>query len=136
MPTTNTDSILQSKVIGDHYSYLSTTVEIFGWAIYSERMMIEAMTREEAMKLMMEDSFQQEREAGAKWVRAQLTSMQLSTYCVGAVERFDLQRDIQRPCGMKFYLKTYHDRILFYGSAPVQHVRALVLNEPIPYQEK
>ncbi len=145
---------------------LSSGVFIEGWAIYSERMMIdegflngdplmrlinlkwylrgignaiidqaihtEAMTREHAMKLMMEDTFQEEREAAAKWVRAQLTSAQLSTYFVGTVEHFDLRRDIQRTWGPQFDLKTYHDRILSYGSPPVQYVRALVLNEKIP----
>ncbi|MHC4682148.1 MAG: DUF885 domain-containing protein [Planctomycetota bacterium] len=131
---------------------LSSGVFIEGWAIYSERMMIdegfldgdplmrlinlkwylrgignaiidqaihtEGMTREQAMKLMMEDTFQEEREAAAKWVRAQLTSTQLSTYFVGTIEHFDLRRDIQRIWGDKFDLKTYHDKILSYGSPP------------------
>lgn len=144
---------------------LSSGVFIEGWAIYSERMMIDAgfldndplmrlinlkwylrgignaiidqaihtegMTREQAMKLMMEDTFQEEREAAGKWVRAQLTSAQLSTYFVGTVEHFDLRRDIEHAWGPKFDLKTYHDRILSYGSPPVQYVRALVLNEEI-----
>jgi uncharacterized protein (DUF885 family) len=148
---------------------LSSGVFIEGWAIYSERMMIDAgfldgdplmrlinlkwylrgignaiidqaihtegMTREEAMRLMMEDTFQEEREAAGKWVRAQLTSTQLSTYFVGTVEHFDLRRDIQRAWGEDFDLKTYHDKILSYGSPPVQYVRALVLNEEIPYKE-
>ena len=148
---------------------LSSGVFIEGWAIYSERMMIdegfldgdslmrlinlkwylrgignaiidqaihtEEMTRQQAMKLMMEDTFQEEREAAAKWVRAQLTSTQLSTYFVGTVEHFDLRRDIQRAWGAQFDLKTYHDKILSYGSPPVQYVRALVLNQEIPHQE-
>jgi len=146
---------------------LSSGVFIEGWAIYSERMMIdegfldndplmrlinlkwylrgignaiidqaihtEGMTRHEAMNLMMEDTFQEEREAAGKWVRAQLTSTQLSTYFVGTIEHFDLRRDIQRAWGSKFDLKTYHDKILSYGSPPVQYVKALVLNEEIPY---
>jgi uncharacterized protein (DUF885 family) len=145
---------------------LSSGVFIEGWAIYSERMMIDAgyyngdplmrlinlkwylrgignaiidqaihtegMSRDEAMKLMMEDTFQEEREAAAKWVRAQLTSAQLSTYFVGTQEHFDLRRDVQRAWGDEFDLKTYHDTILSFGSPPVQYVRALVLNEEIP----
>jgi len=148
---------------------LSSGVFIEGWAIYSERMMIdegfldgdplmrlinlkwylrgignaiidqaihtEGMTREEAIRLMMEDTFQEEREAAGKWVRAQLTSTQLSTYFVGTVEHFDLRRDIQRAWGEDFDLKTYHDKILSYGSPPVQYVKALVLNEEIPRRE-
>lgn len=147
-------------------SVLSSGVFIEGWAIYSERMMIDEgfldgdplmrlinlkwylrgignaiidqaihagdMRRDEAMRLMMEDTFQEEREAAAKWVRAQLTSTQLSTYFVGTLEHFDLRRDIERAWGADFDLKTYHDKILSYGSPPVQYVRALVLDEEIP----
>ncbi len=146
---------------------LSSGVFIEGWAIYSERMMVDQgyygndplmrlinlkwylrgignaiidqaihagdMTRDEAMKLMMEDTFQEEREAAAKWVRAQLTSAQLSTYFVGAQEHFDLRRDVQRAWGDDFDLKRYHDTILSFGSPPVQFVRALVLDEEIPH---
>lgn len=145
---------------------LSSGVFIEGWAIYSERMMIDEgfldgdplmrlinlkwylrgignaiidqaihagdMTRDEAMRLMMEDTFQEEREAAAKWVRAQLTSTQLSTYFVGTLEHFDLRREIEQAWGADFDLKTYHDKILSYGSPPTQYVRALVLGEEIP----
>ena len=102
-----------------------------GNAIIDQAIHTEGMTREQAMKLMMEDTFQEEREAAGKWVRAQLTSAQLSTYFVGTVEHFDLRRDIENAWGPKFDLKTYHDKILSYGSPPVQYVRALVLNEEI-----
>ena len=91
-----------------------------------------SMTREQAMKLMMDDTFQEESEAAAKWIRAQLTSAQLSTYFVGTLEHFDLRRDIEKDWGEEFDLKTYHDKILSFGSPPVQMVRALLLNEPIP----
>ncbi len=45
------------------------------------------------------------------------------------------QSDIQRTWGTEFDLKTYHDRILSYGSPPVQYVRALVLNQDIPHRK-
>jgi uncharacterized protein (DUF885 family) len=54
---------------------------------------------------------------------------------VGTLEHFDLRRDIQRAWGPEFDLKTYHNRILSYGSPPVQYVRALILNEEIPDKE-
>ena len=91
-----------------------------------------SMTREQAMKLMVDDTFQEESEAAGKWIRAQLTSAQLSTYFVGTLEHFDLRRDIEKEWGSKFDLKTYHDKILSFGSPPVQMVRALLLDEPIP----
>ena len=54
------------------------------------------MSRDEAMKLMVQRGFQEEREAAAKWVRAQLTSAQLSTYFVGYLGVADLRREVQQ----------------------------------------
>ena len=90
------------------------------------------MTREQAMRLMMEDTFQEEREAAGKWVRVQLTSTQLATYFVGTQELFDLRREVEGQWDEKFDLKAYHDKILSYGSPPTQYVRALVFDQPIP----
>lgn len=145
---------------------LSSGTFVEGWAVYSERVMVDAgyldgddrmrlinlkwylrgitnamidqaihvngMTREEAMRLMVEGGFQEEREAAGKWTRARLTSAQLSTYFVGTQEHWDLRRTVEKEWGDAFTLKRYHDQILSYGSPPVQFVRALTLNLPIP----
>jgi uncharacterized protein (DUF885 family) len=137
-----------------------------GWAVYAERMMVDAgylnndplmrlimlkwylravtnaiidqaihvdgMARDAAMKLMIEGGFQEEREAAGKWVRAQLTSTQLSTYFVGYQEHRDLRSAVEKAWGDEFTLRRYHDQALSYGSPPVRYVRALILNERIP----
>ncbi len=137
-----------------------------GWAVYAERVMIEAgyldhdplmrlinrkwylrsitnaiidsaihvdgMTQEAAMKLMIEGGFQEEREAAGKWVRAQLSSTQLSTYFVGYQEHKALRADVERAWADEFTLRRYHDQVLSYGSPPARFVRALMLNQPIP----
>lgn len=137
-----------------------------GWAVYAERVMVEAgyldndplmrlinlkwylrgitnaiidsaihvdgMSEEQAMKLMIEGGFQEEREAAGKWVRAQLTSAQLSTYFVGFQEHLQMRRAVEAAWGDAFTLRRYHDEVLSYGSPPVKYVRALVLGEPIP----
>ncbi|HUO82563.1 MAG TPA: DUF885 domain-containing protein [Gammaproteobacteria bacterium] len=139
---------------------------IEGWAVYAERMMIEAgymdkdplmrlinlkwylravtnaiidqaihvdgMERDEAMQLMIEGGFQEESEAAGKWVRAQLSFGQLSTYFVGYQEHADLRREVEQMWGEHFALKRYHDEVLSYGSPPVQFVRALMLDKPVP----
>ena len=66
-------------------------------AIIDSAIHVDGMTRDEAIKLMIEGGFQEEREAAGKWVRAQLTSAQLSTYFVG----FDVARGVFREllCG-------------------------------------
>ncbi len=90
------------------------------------------MTRAETMVLLTEGAFQEEREAAAKWVRAQLTSAQLSTYFVGYLEHVALRREMEEASGEEFRLKEYHDRVLSFGSPPVKYVRALMLEEEIP----
>ena len=90
------------------------------------------MTRDEAMQLMIEGGFQEEREAAGKWVRAQLTSAQLSTYFVGYLEHAALRREVEQLWGEKFTLKKYHDTLLSFGSPPTKFARALMLGKKIP----
>ena len=108
--------------------YLRTVVN----AIIDQAIHVDGMTRDEAMRLMIEGGFQEEREAAGKWTRAQLTSTQLSTYFVGYQEHIDLRREAEARSQEAFSLKSYHDEVLSYGSPPGKYVRALVLGEPIP----
>ena len=101
-------------------------------AILDQAIHTEGISREQAMRLMMEDTFQEEREAAAKWIRAQLTSTQLSTYFVGYLEHADLRRETEQAWSDEFRLKTYHDKVLSFGSPPVKYVRALLLDKEIP----
>ena len=101
-------------------------------AIIDSAIHVDGMTQDEAMKLMIEGGFQEEREAAGKWVRAQLSSAQLSTYFVGYQEHEALRADVESAWGDEFTLRRYHDQLLSYGSPPVRFVRALMLNDPIP----
>ncbi len=100
-------------------------------AILDQGVQVDGWTKEQAMTLMVKGTFQQEREAEGKWVRAQLTSAQLPTYFVGVQEHFDLRKAMEQKLGKDFKLKAYHDQVLSYGAPPVQFVRAMMLNEPI-----
>jgi uncharacterized protein (DUF885 family) len=92
----------------------------------------EGLTREQAMTMMMEGAFQQEREASGKWVRAQLGSTQLLSYFTGYSEHLALRSEAERRQGSAFSLKAYHDALLSHGSPPVHFARALLLGEAIP----
>jgi uncharacterized protein (DUF885 family) len=83
------------------------------------------------MRLMTRDSFQQEREASGKWVRAQLSSAQLPTYFVGWQEHKALRREAETRWGAGFTQKRYHDAVLSFGSPPVRYARQLLFDEPI-----
>ena len=84
------------------------------------------MTEQQAMELMMKETFQEEGEAVAKWKRARLSSAQLSTYFVGVTEHLDLLAHAQKKLGKDFDLRKYNDQVISYGSPPVKYVRELM----------
>ena len=100
-------------------------------AILDQGVHVDNWSKEQAMELMVKRTFQQEREAEGKWVRAQLSSAQLPTYFVGVQEHFDLRKAMEQKQGNAFKLKAYHDQVLSYGAPPVRFVRAMMLDEPI-----
>ena len=102
-----------------------------GNAILDQGVHVDGWSRAQAMDFMTRQTFQQEREAAGKWVRAQLTSAQLPTYFVGVQEHFDTRRAVEAKQGADFRLKDYHDRVLSYGAPPVRFVRQLMLDEAI-----
>jgi uncharacterized protein (DUF885 family) len=100
-------------------------------AILDQAVHVDGMTREQAMHMLMHDTFQEEREAAAKWVRVQLTSTQLATYFVGFQEHLALREEARQRWGTAFSLKRYHDTALAFGSPPVRYVRELMFDLPI-----
>ncbi len=104
-------------------------------AIIDSAIHVDGMTRDQAIQLMIEGGFQEEREAAGKWTRAQLTSAQLSTYFVGYQEHIEMRAAVQAEWGEEFTLRRYHDQALSYGSPPVKYVRALMLEQDIPQSD-
>ncbi|HET7843471.1 MAG TPA: DUF885 domain-containing protein [Xanthomonadales bacterium] len=100
-------------------------------AILDQAIHVDGMTREQAMELMTKQTFQEEREAALKWVRAQLTSAQLPTYFVGYQEHADLRKLVEDQKRGTFDVRRFHDELLSHGSPPVRYARALMLNEEI-----
>lgn len=100
-------------------------------ALLDQEVHVDGISREEAMRLMTVETFQEEREAAAKWVRAQLTAAQLPTYFIGVQEHLALREEMKKKWGKDFTLKRYHDKVLSFGSPPVRYVRELALGLPI-----
>lgn len=131
-----------------------------GWAVYTERMMLEegygnfepemwlmyykwnlrvisntildysihvkGMTEKEAIALMMDEAFQQQAEAEGKWHRATLSQVQLTSYYSGYREIYDFREEYKKAKDKDFDLKTFHEKFLSYGSAPVKYIRQLM----------
>jgi uncharacterized protein (DUF885 family) len=144
-------------------SILGNGAMVEGWAVYTERMMLEEgygnnepemwliyykwnlratcntildysihtanMSEEDAMKLMVNEGFQQEKEAANKWKRANLTQVQLCSYFTGYREIYDFREEVKKMQGDQFKLKAFHEKFLSYGSAPVKYIRELMLED-------
>jgi len=142
-------------------SILGNGAMVEGWAVYSERMMLENgygnnepemwlmyykwhlrsvcntildhevhcnnLSENDAKKFLINGAFQQTAEAEGKWRRVKVTQVQLASYYTGFTEIYDLREEIKKIMGDKFDLKTFHEKFLSYGSAPVKYIRELML---------
>jgi len=97
--------------------------------ILDHRMHCETMTDDEAMDLLVNQSFQSEGEARLKVIRSKQSSVQLSTYFTGRMALYALRQKIQREMGDRFNLGRYHEAVLAPGAVPVKFLPALVRAE-------
>ena len=95
-------------------------------AVLDQKIHAGSMTEQEAMDMMMGQGFQEDGEAAGKWIRAQLTSAQLSTYFVGITEHNDMRAAWIERNGPIEDWQAYHDKVLSFGSPPVRFVRGLL----------
>jgi uncharacterized protein (DUF885 family) len=95
-------------------------------AILDSKIHTAGMTEQEAMSLMMNEGFQEEGEAAGKWRRAALTSAQLSTYYVGAIQMDDLRRAYESKNQGTVNYKQLHDRMLSFGTPAPKYVREMM----------
>ena len=109
------------------------------------------MTEEKAMALMVDGAWQEEDEARGKWLRARISSTQLSTYFVGSLEMWDLELEARRRLAVTagaaaddvpaqhirggigdspgFDQRAYLERVISYGTPPVKWCRHLTLRD-------
>ena len=94
-------------------------------AIIDQKIHASNMTEKEAMDLMINEGFQEEREAAGKWRRALLTSTQLSTYYVGNTEVNNLRRAFEAKNGTG-KLKEMHDTMMSFGTIAPKYIREMM----------
>ncbi len=109
------------------------------------------MTEDAAIDLMVRQAFQEEDEARAKWLRARLTSTQLSTYYVGNTEMLDVEVEAriraatatggsaadvpaQRVRGgigetPGFDYRTHLESVISHGTPPIRWIRRILADE-------
>lgn len=135
-------------------SILGNDAMVEGWAVYSERMMLENgygnnepelwlmyhkwylrvvynmildyeihnknLSRRNALRVLMEDVFQEQTEAEYKWDRATYSQVQLATYFTGFSEIYRFREQLKK--NKNFDLRQFHERFLGYGSAPIGEI--------------
>ena len=87
------------------------------------------MTDQQALDLMMKDTFQTQAEAEGKMVRAKLSSTQLPTYFVGNRQWWSLRKKYQAAKGSSFTLEEFHNRALDQGPLPIEYLEKIILPE-------
>ena len=110
---------------------LKTKLRSITNAILDQAIHVDGMSRDDALKFMMQTAFQEEGEASGKWIRASVSSAQLPYYFVGSEEHWATRAEAERRWGKDFTLKRYHDTVLSFGSPPTRLARAAMFDEPI-----
>ena len=85
------------------------------------------LTRDDVIKLLTREAFQQQAEADKKWTRVTVSSVQLTSYYTGFKEIIDLREAYKQKKGDAYRLKTFNETFLSYGNSPVKYIRQLML---------
>ncbi len=108
-------------------TFLKQQLRMIANAILDVRMQTMGMTDEQAMNLMLKDTFQEKEEATAKLQRAKLSSTQLPTYLVGFYGWISVRDAYKQAKGAGFQLSEFHQRALREGAVPLAELGKLLL---------
>lgn len=95
-------------------------------AILDIRLQTMGMTDQQALDLMINDTFQEKEEATAKLQRAQLSSCQLPAYFVGLRGWLDMREEYKKRKGSAFVLSQFHDVALKESAVPLPALKQLL----------
>ena len=87
------------------------------------------MTKDEAMRLMVEGGFQERSEATEKWSRARLSSTQLCSYYLGSVEMTELEREARHRTGDAFEWRPFLESVVSHGTPPMPIIRDILFGD-------
>jgi len=95
-------------------------------SILDIRLQTMGMTEQQALDLMMNDTFQEKEEATGKFQRAQLSSCQLPMYFIGWRGWLDTREAYKMRKGSAFQLQQFHDAALKDSAVPLPALGALL----------
>ena len=85
------------------------------------------MSRQDGIKMLVHDVFQQQAEADGKWTRVTESSVQLDSYFTGYKEIIDLREAYKKKMGDKYTVKDFNEKFLSFGSAPIRYIKDAML---------
>ena len=88
------------------------------------------MTDQQALDLMMKDTYQEKEEATAKLQRAKLSSAQLPMYLVGWRGWIRIREQYKQVKGAAYKLSDFNERALKEGAAPLPEIGKLLSAAP------
>lgn len=106
-----------------HKQYLRAVAN----SILDVKMQTGQMTDEQAMDLMVNQTFQENEEATAKLQRVKLSSTQLPTYFTGYRAWLRLREKVKQQRGSDFNLARFHEQALGAGAVPMPALERIVM---------
>lgn len=94
--------------------------------ILDVRLQTMGMTDQQALDLMIKDTYQEKEEATAKLQRAQLSSTQLPTYFAGWKAWLETREQFKQKQGSAFTLRGFHERALKESAVPMSVLSRLL----------
>lgn len=83
----------------------------------------------DAVKLMVEEGYQEKAMAEKKLVRAKLDSTQLAQYFLGYSEILELEGDYRKKVGPAFKQRAFNEALISHGTIGIGHLRRYVLQQ-------
>ena len=114
---------------GLRLTLLKQLLRVLANTILDVRLQTMGMTDQQALDLMINDTYQEKEEATAKLQRAQLSSCQLPTYFAGLKGWLDVRARYQQRKGTAFSLREFHERALKESAVPLPTLERLLLND-------
>ena len=107
-------------------SFLKQALRALANTILDVRLQTMGMTDQQALDLMMKDTFQEKEEATAKLQRAQLSSCQLPTYFAGWKGWLEAREQYKQKQGSSYTLRAFHDAALKESGVPLPVLEQLL----------
>ena len=107
-------------------TFLKQQLRMIANAILDIKLQTGRMTDDEAIRLMIEDTFQEQEEAKGKLQRAKLSSVQLVTYFAGWRDHIRMREIAKQVKGSAFKLSDYHQSVLAAGGLPTPAICKLI----------